>query len=444
MTRKTPSTTENMANLDAEISILGSMILNNETVDPVTAIVRADDFTAAGHRMIFDAIVALHDQQKAIDLVTLSDELKGAGNLETVGGLAYLSSLAEVVPAPGNVEHYARIVRRYAQQREIVRKLDAARESIVTGDDGMDIARSLAGELCAFTASHTSGQLKPLRDAVKEWCAAQDAGRMEPAVATGFYDLDHLLDGGFHPGTLNLIAGRPSRGKTTLALNIAVNAAKAGSRVAFFSLEMSDAEIVAKIISASVGLHMHRLRLGQLRDEDRAAMADGVSRAVELPLLVDSSGTISVAEIAGRVHRQAVGGGLGLLVVDYLQLVATPQRRNATRNEEVGEISRGLKLLAKDLRLPVLAVSQLNRLGDTEKPRLSHLRDSGSLEQDADVVLFISSERGNTTLLDVAKNRMGPTGPVELLFEKSRQRFVSVARGSGDVQEANMPHWSER
>ena len=436
MTRKTPSQTEIMADTNTEAAVLGSILINGECFQASREVgLSVEDFSVAAHRLIFEAMSAAVDKQAAPDPVVVAAELTTRGELERVGGAAYLSSLADQAFAPSNVQHYARIVRQYGQRRELVRKLDAARESIITGDDGMDVARSLAGDLCAFTASGTAGQLRPLRETVKDWCAAQDAGKTEPAVATGFYDLDHLLDGGFHPGTLNLIAGRPSRGKTTLALNIAVAAAKAGARTAFFSLEMSDAEIVSKVIAAAVGMDMHRLRLGKLHDEDGPRIADGVTRAAELPLLVDTSGTIGVAEIAGRVRRQALSGGLGLIVIDYLQLVATPQRKGATRNEEVGDISRGLKLLAKELRVPALAVSQLNRLGDTEKPRLSHLRDSGSLEQDADVVLLISSERDTTAFVEVGKNRMGPTGSVELVFEKARQRFLSMASGEHDEAE---------
>lgn len=431
MTRKPRSRNEVLADPDAEAAVIGSIILNPDCLSAVRETgLSAEDFCGAPQRIIFTAVAGLLDKGSAVDLVTLPAELSAGGELERVGGLPYLSGLIECVPAPGNVEHYARIVRRHSQRREIVCKLDAARASIISGDDAVDVGRSLAGDLCAFTASRTSGQLRPIREAVKAWCAYQDAGKTEPAVATGFCDLDHLLDGGFHPGTLSLIAGRPSRGKTTLALNIAVAAAKAGARTAFFSLEMSDAEIVSKIISASAGIGMHRLRLGKLPDEDRPLLAEGVARAGELPLLVDTSGTISVAEIAGRVRRQVLAGGLRLVVVDYLQLIATSQRKGETRNEAVGEISRGLKLLAKDLRLPVLAVSQLNRAGDTEKPKLSHLRDSGTLEQDADVVLFLSSDGetpDRTVCLEVAKNRMGPTAVIELIFEKSRQRFLSKA-----------------
>lgn len=420
--------TPTIADRDAEVSVLGSLILNPDSLAAVReARLCADDFSVAGHQLIFSALERLIDRTGATDSTLLQAAL--GDSLERVGGMPYVVSLAAAVPAASNAAHYAGIVHHHARRREVIAKLDAARQQIVDSGDGIEVATALAADLCAFTASGRGGALRPLRESLREWCDMVDAGGAAPATPTGFCDLDHILDGGLHNGTLNLLAARPSMGKTTLALNAAVYAAKHTGRTAFFSLEMSDTEIITKILAASVGLDMHRLRLGKIQ-RNEAGLAEGIGAALELPLLVDTSGTISVPEIAGKVRRLAVTGGLSLVIVDYLQLIDTPQRKNTTRNEDVSAISRGLKLLAKDLKIPILALSQLNRAGDGEKPRLSHLRDSGSLEQDADTVIFLYSadESSDIVIADVAKNRMGPKAAVELRFEKCRQRFLSVAR----------------
>ena len=407
----------------AEISVLGSMILNNETIPDVQALGLAPEDFSGRHAPIFTAIQALSERRAAVDFVTLSGALGTAH-------VPYLSTLVDQVPAASNAVHYAKIVRSAAQRRRLrsavadaLARLDAEKSSPEA------FARELVADLYAFTVGRTSGDLRTLHEVGRAWCERMQAGPVA-AVSTGLVDLDELLGGGLRPQELFLLAARPGAGKTTLALNIAETTARAGKRVACFSLEMGEQELFGKLASARSRVDLHRMHLGRISKPERQALADAAGGLIGLPLLVDESGGITVAEIAAKCRREQAKSGLDLVVIDYLQLIAPKHRKNGTRNDEIGEISRGLKLLAKDLRVPILALSQLNRLGDTEEPRLSSLRESGSLEQDADNVLFLvpasvppGMPPSPMTKAILAKHRLGPSGTITLTFLRDVQRF---------------------
>jgi replicative DNA helicase len=422
--------------LEAEESVLGGVLLDNTALDRVLEILRPDDFYREAHRRIFRAMVVLSERNEPVDLVTLAETLRQRGELQDVGGAAYLAELAERVPTAANVAHYARIVR----EKAILRSLIATATEIATRgyEDTRDVKDLLdRAEQSIFQISER--EVKPafvridalMNETFKVVERLHQQKQAVTGVTSGFADLDRLT-AGLQPSDLVIIAGRPSMGKTAFALNIAANAAlRAGTGIAVFSLEMSKEQLALRM-------------LGEL--------AQAAHVLISTPIYIDDTPAITVLELRAKARRlwRDPAAKLGLVIVDYLQLMRSSETKDS-REQEISEISRSLKALAKELQVPVIALSQLNRQVENRsppKPRLSDLRESGAIEQDADVIMFIYREevyveetdkRGIAEVI-VAKQRNGPIGSVELAFLREYTRFENrelvpeeVLGGGGSV-----------
>ena len=428
----------------AEIAVLGSMILSNDTVDVVVPILSADDFGSAAHRKIFEAILAVHSLQRAVDLITLPDELKRSGDLEMVGGLTYLSSLAEAVPAPGNVEHYAQIVREKSVLRNLLIATREISDSVARGDvRSRELLDEAEAKIFHIAEVGTQNTLTPFRDVLKSVFDMIDKGR-EGAVSglsTGFRDLDEITSG-LQNSELIIVAGRPSMGKTSFALNIVQHVGvKLKEPVVIFSLEMSKEQLARNLLCSYAELDSHRLRQGRLsRDDEHAKLLDAAGALQEAPIFIDDSAALNTFEIRAKVRRLRRQKGLRLAVIDYLQLMQGSEYIDS-REQQIATISRSLKGLAREMQIPVIAVAQLNRQAeqrDDHRPRMADLRESGSLEQDADVVLLLhrpayytdSQTEDRTAELIVAKQRNGPTGKVNLTFRREFLKFSDYYEGA--------------
>ncbi|MEW6458742.1 MAG: replicative DNA helicase [Bacillota bacterium] len=430
-------------NIDAEQAVLGALFLEPEAFYRVADIIRPGDFYQHGHRLIYEAVVGLQEEGQPVDLVTVTERLRRDGVLEKVGGAAYVASLVEMVPAATNIEYYARIIEEKALLRTLISV--AARISEM-GYDEREAADRLVDQaeqmIMELGARRTPGTFVPLKDIL-----ARALERIEQTylnkgriagVPTGFVDLDRLCSG-LQPTDLIILAARPSMGKTALALNIAYEvAARQGLPVALFSLEMGKEQLVNRLLCAEARVDQHRLRTGNLRDEDWERLTEAAAQLQDVPLFIDDTGGASLRDIRARAKRLQAERGLALVIIDYVQLMQ-PNRRAENRQQEIAQISRGLKELAKELDVPVLALSQLSRAVEQrqeKRPQMSDLRESGSLEQDADVVLFIyreeyyrpETDRKAIAEIIVAKQRNGPVGTVELGFFKEFPRFFPLRK----------------
>jgi replicative DNA helicase len=432
-------------NLEAERALLGSILLDNGALNLALETVRKDDFFSEAHRLTFEKMLDLSEKNRTIDLVTLSEELSKDGLLEKAGGAGYLASLTDGVPigVSASVNEYSRIIN----EKSLVRRLINASNNVISrclegADDPeslIDLAQSQVFEIAEQKVQ--SGFLG-IRDIVKSSFGTIDVifdrGQRVTGVETGFVDLDNMTSG-LQPGELIIIAGRPSLGKTALALNIATHAAiERNNVVGFFSLEMSKESLAIRLLCSEGQIDSHKLRTGFSSREDWGKMTRALGRLAEAPLYVEDSPALSIMQIRTKARRLKAEKGLHLLVVDYLQLV-TGHGRFENRTQEVSFISRSLKSIAKELHVPVVALSQLSRAPEQrpgQKPQLSDLRESGSIEQDADVVIFIFRERraeeeqedpeaGVETKLIIGKQRNGPTGDVRVIFQKRYARFFS-------------------
>lgn len=430
-------------NIDAEQAVLGALFLEPEAFYRVADIIRPGDFYQHGHRLIYEAAVGLQEEGEPVDLVTVTDRLRREGVLEKVGGAAYVASLVEMVPTATNIEYYARIIEEKALLRTLISV--AARISEM-GYDEREAADRLVDQaeqmILELGAQRGTGAFVPLKDILARALERieqtyHNKGRIA-GVPTGFADLDRLCSG-LQPTDLIILAARPSMGKTALALNIAYEvAANQGLSVALFSLEMGKEQLVNRMLCAEARVDQYRLRTGSLRDEDWDRLTEAAARLQDVPLFIDDTGGASLRDIRARAKRLQAERGLALVVVDYVQLMQ-PNRRAENRQQEIAQISRGLKELAKELDVPVLALSQLSRAVEQrqeKKPQMSDLRESGSLEQDADVVLFIyreeyyrpETDRKSIAEIIVAKQRNGPVGTVELGFFKEFPRFFPLRK----------------
>jgi replicative DNA helicase len=447
-------------NEEAEASVLGAILLTEQALDGVFLEVglRPEDFYRPRHQLIFGAMVRLKEKAapEAVDALTVSEELRRTGELESAGGEAYVHSLPTVVPALGAVLDYARIVKETALLRSV---LSATREiqDDVLGRRGE--ARELIerAESVLFKIGHDGGtaEMRTIETVLHEEIdKLEELSRSDVGLTgtpSGFNDIDDLT-GGFQPGNLIVVAARPSMGKSTLATNIAENAAiEAGRPVALFSLEMSETELAHRFIASQAKVSSDELRKGRVRADRWPKVLRAVEKLARAPIYIDDSSDIGVLEMrakARRLHARAENG-LGLLIVDYLQLIR-PDGRADSRVEQVGQISRGLKILARELEIPVIAVSQLSRAVESRNPpvpMLSDLRESGQVEQDADVVMFVyreeyydrESERLGEADIIFAKHRNGPVGQVALTFQPRFPRFSSMyrERGGEPVPEQN-------
>ena len=431
------------SNLDAERSVLGAVLLDNNALNTAIEALRAEDFFLPQHRHVFTQMIALAEAQHAIDLVTLTEELHRRGELEASGGAPYLASLADGVPRVSNVEHYARIVKEKAILRNLIHATHNIQQRALEGEDGADaILDNAESSIFALAEDRVKAGLLPIKDIVRDNFDRLEKifreGKSITGISTGYGELDKLLSG-LQPSELIILAARPSQGKTALALNLAENIAiRGGLPVAVFSLEMSKESLLQRLVASVAQVDAHKFRSGHLSRDDWKRMTQALSVIASSPLWVDDAGSTSVLEIGAKARRLKRDKGLSLLVVDYLQLITGRGRFNS-RQEEVASISRGLKGLAKELQIPVLVLSQLTRAPERDErgPQLSDLRESGAIEQDADVVMFIyrpnffnlnatPEERDMADIL-IAKQRNGPTDKVKFVFRSRLTRFEEAA-----------------
>jgi len=431
------------SNLDAERSILGAILLDNSVLNLAIEAIKPDDFFLPQHRQVFNQMIALGEAQQAIDLVTLTEELHRRGELESSGGAPYLASLVDGVPRVSNVEHYARIVKEKAVLRNLIHATHNIQQRAFEAEEGADtILDGAESSIFALAEDRVKAGLVPIKEIVQQSFDRLEKifreGKSITGISTGYGELDKLLSG-LQPSELIILAARPSQGKTALALNLAENIAiRGGLPVAVFSLEMSKESLLQRLVASVAQVDAHKFRSGHLSREDWRRMTDALSTISGAPLWVDDAGATSVLEIGAKARRLKRDKGLELLVVDYLQLISGRGRFNS-RQEEVASISRGLKGLAKELQIPVLVLSQLTRAPERDErgPQLSDLRESGAIEQDADVVMFIyrpnwgkmdlTPEERDESQIIIAKQRNGPTDKVKFIFRSRLTRFEEAA-----------------
>ena len=432
--------------LEAEQSVLGAILIDRDAVVEVAEFLRPEDFYRQAHGKVYGAILELFEKREPIDVVTVGEALERVGDLDDIGGRAYLATLSNQTPTAVHAVQYARIVERKAVLRNLIGA--AGKIAGIGYEDPAEVQGAIdraESELFAVSQRRVSAGFARLRDLLHEAYDRLDylhAHRGEiSGVATGFKDLDTLTTG-FQRSDLIIIAARPSVGKTSLALNIAEHAAVRDRRsVGVFSLEMSKEQLVLRLLSSVSNIDSQRLRTGFLEELDFARIAPAMNALSEAPIYIDDTPNISTMELRTKARRLQAETGLDLVIVDYLQLMqASSTSRDANRVQEVSEISRGLKALARELQVPVIALSQLSRqpeMRESKEPRLSDLRESGSIEQDSDLVLFLWRDKergaddqetdGEVVRLKVSKHRNGPTGEIDLWFKKRQTRFVSYA-----------------
>jgi len=427
-------------NLEAEQSVLGSMLIEREAISKAMEEIRAEDFYRDAHRMIYQSMVSLFDRNEPIDMITVSEDLRQRDQLEKIGGLSYLTTLASFVPTAANVYYYARIVGEKALLRQLIHAAtQIAATSYEASEDVAILLDQAEKSILAISQRSINQAFAPIKGILLEtfekieFLYNNKAGVV--GIPSGYPDLDQMT-AGFHPSDLILLAARPSMGKTALCLNIAQNIAiREKKPVAFFSLEMSRDQLVQRMLCAEAQIDAHRLRTGNLRDEDWKRLSMGMGKLSEAPIYIDDTPGIHVMEMRAKSRRLKVEHGLGIIIIDYIQLIQGTSR-SENRQQEISEISRSLKALARELKVPIIALSQLSRAVESradKRPMLSDLRESGSLEQDADLVAFIyreeyydpKPENENITEVIISKHRNGPVGKVELHFYKEYAKFVS-------------------
>jgi replicative DNA helicase len=432
--------------IEAEQSVLGALLIDRDAVIEVAELLRPEDFYRSHNGSVYGAILELYERREPVDIVTVSEALERQGQLDAIGGSAYLTSLINLTPTAVNAVYYARIVERKAVLRNLIGV--AGKIAGIGYDDGADIDESIdraEQALFAVSQKRVSSGFTALRSLLHSAYDRLDylhehKGEIS-GIRTGFADLDALTTG-LQKSDLIILAARPSIGKTSLALNFAEHAAvREGKTVGVFSLEMSKEQLVLRMLSSVANIDSQRLRTGFLEEMDFARLAPAMNALAEAPIYIDDTPNITTMELRTKARRLQAESGLDLLVVDYLQLMqGNVQSRDANRVQEVSEISRGLKGLARELGVPVVALSQLSRqaeMRESKEPRLSDLRESGSIEQDADLVMFLWREKdrgsdegdheGEIVNLKLAKHRNGPTGETKLWFKKRQTRFVSAA-----------------
>jgi replicative DNA helicase len=444
-------------NIEAEQMVLGAILIENDSINKVVETLSPDDFYKDTHRRIFKAMLDMFETGDAIDLVTLSDTLRGKTGLEAVGGASYLATLVSLVPTAANIKHHARIVREKAVLRKLIHSAtDIITQSyedsrtVVNIDELLDRAEKSIFEIAQGKIKDSFVSMKNIVGhsfAIVE--RLYEKKEMVTGLATGFLDLDERTSG-FQQSDLIIIAGRPSMGKTAFCLNIAAYAAiEKGQSVAIFSLEMSKEQLVLRMLGSESRVDAHKLRTGHLSDRDWTPLSTAAGRLAEAPIFIDDTAAISVLETRAKARRLKADQGLDLIIVDYLQLMRG-RGDEGSREQEISNISRSLKALAKELQVPVIALSQLNRAVETrpgkeKRPMLADLRESGAIEQDADVILFIyrdevynkcecpydgeclCGQRGRAEVI-IGKQRNGPIGKVDLTFVNRYTRFENAEK----------------
>ena len=444
--------------VEAEQSVIGGLLLENEALDKIADILSPDDFYRHDHRLIYEHICKLIEHSRPADIVTVAESLESTAELSSVGGIAYLGMLAQNTPTAANIRRYAEIVRERSIMRKLVEVGSGIAESAYSpqGRDAQQLLDEAEAKIFQIAESgNRSSQgfvdMKSLLPAVADridYLYQRENQGSVTGIPTGFDDLDERTSG-FQPGDLIIVAGRPSMGKTAFSLNIAENVALDSKKpVAVFSMEMGATQLATRMIGSVGRLDQHRMRNGNLEDEDWARLTTALGRLNDAPIYIDEAAGLTSFDVrarARRLHRQT--GGLGLIVVDYLQLMAgTSSSRGGSENRatEISEISRSLKSLAKELNVPLVALSQLNRSVEQrpdKRPVMSDLRESGAIEQDADLILFIyrdevynpDSEDKGTAEIIIAKQRNGPIGRVRLTFLGHHTRFENFASGNAHM-----------
>jgi replicative DNA helicase len=430
-------------NVDAEKSVLGAILVNNENYYSVVENLKQDDFYLGAHRIIFRKMSEIVDESKAVDLITLQDRLERDSLLESAGGIAYMASLMDGIPHLVNIEHYVQIIREKSLFRQMIHSTNRIMvecfEQFEPAEEVLDRAEQSMFELSEKRIQNGLVAIKDLESEAHRMLEKLYTEReMITGVATGFNDFDRLTSG-LQPSDLIILAGRPSMGKTALALNIAQHVAlRKGAPVGIFSLEMAKAQLLMRVLCAESMVDAHRVRTGYLSKDDFGKLIDSLGQIANAPIFIDDSSTLTIMQMRAKARRMKAEHGLGLIVVDYLQLMSG-FGRTENRTQEISGISRGLKSLAKELDVPVVALSQLSRApeqrtGSDHRPQLSDLRESGSIEQDADIVAFIyreevykpNDENAGLAELIIAKQRNGPTGTVKLAFQKQYTRFQTL------------------
>jgi len=430
------------SNIDAERSLLGSILVNNENYYRVVEFLRPEDFYLDSHRVIFRNMSALMENSRAIDLITLQDELLRGASLESAGGIGYLSALLEGIPHLLNIDHYIEIIRDKALLRQMIstssKTIAECFDQAESADAILDQAEQALFNLSEHRTKSGFVAISDMHeDAQKLLTKLYEDKEMITGVATGFTDLDRMTSG-FQPGDLVILAARPSMGKTALALNVAEYVAlKRSLPVGIFSLEMSKQQLLMRFLCAESLVDAHKVRTGYIGKDDFRQLIDALGNVTRAPLYIDDSSSLTIMEMRAKARRLKAEHGLSLLIVDYLQLMSG-YGRVENRVQEISGISRGLKGLAKELEVPIIALSQLSRAPEQRqgdhRPQLSDLRESGSIEQDADVVLFIYREEvykkdeeteGKADLI-ISKQRNGPIGTVKLAFLKQYTKFENL------------------
>jgi replicative DNA helicase len=438
-------------NLEAERSVLGAVLLHNEAFNTAAEVIDSRDFFRDAHRRIFDKMVRLAERGDAIDLVTLKEELTKSGELDEVGGPAYISALVDGVPRSTNVEHYARIIKEKATLRSLIHSANRILANAYEAEDDADaILDQAESAIFAIADKKIRDGFVSLKDLAESSLDTIEklASRRElvTGVPTGFTDLDEMTSG-LQPSDLVIVAARPSMGKTSLVLNIAQHVGtKTDMTVGIFSLEMSKEQLFLRMLTGEARIDAHRLRGGFLGERDWGKLSQALGTLSEAKIFIDDTPSIGVLEMRAKCRRLQAEHGLHIVIVDYVQLMQG-RGRFENRTLEVASISRSLKGLAKELHVPIIVLSQLSRATESRsdhRPQLSDLRESGALEQDADVVVFIyredqyadknapPTEATGTAELIVGKQRNGPTGVVKLAFIREFTRFENLAHGGGD------------
>jgi replicative DNA helicase len=441
-------------NLEAEQAVLGAILLDGDALTIAMERIQSEDFYRASHQRIFAAMVELAEENEPVDLVTLTARLQDKQQLEEVGGVSYLMQLANAVPTAANVDYYAQIVEEKSMLRRLIR---TATQIVSSGYGQAEDVNALLNEaeqrIMEISQRRTNSGFVSIRDVLMEVFERVEflyhhKGGVT-GISSGFPDLDKMTSG-FQRSDLIIVAARPSVGKTAFALNIAQNVGvRSRETVAIFSLEMGAAQLVQRMICAEANVDAGKLRTGFLEPEDWEKLTMAIGALSEAEIYIDDSPNITVADIRAKCRRLKKEKGLGMIVIDYLQLIQGRGRPGENRQQEVSEISRTLKAIARELDVPVIALSQLSRgveQRQDKRPMMSDLRESGSIEQDADIVAFLyrddyydkNSEKKNIIEIIIAKQRNGPTGTVELVFLKNYNKFVSLDRTHQDAA-AGMP-----
>ncbi|WCK54503.1 replicative DNA helicase [Aneurinibacillus sp. Ricciae_BoGa-3] len=430
-------------NIEAEQAVIGAIFLEHEALINVQDILLPEDFYRTAHQRIYHAILSLAERSEPVDLVTVTAELENRKELDDIGGVTYLTDLATSVPTAANVEYYARIVEEKALLRRLIRAATKiAADGYTSAEDVPGLLNDAEKSIMEIAQRRHASSFTHIKDVLMETyeqieALAANKGEVS-GVPTGYPDLDKMTSG-LKPSELIILAARPSVGKTAFALNVAQNvAARAGAPVAIFSLEMGATQLVQRMICAEGNIDAQRMRTGYFADEDWHKLTMAIGTLSAAPIYIDDTPGITVSDIRAKCRKLKAEAGLGLILIDYLQLI-TGRRGGDNRQQEISEISRTLKLIARELECPVIALSQLSRAVEQrqdKRPMLSDIRESGSIEQDADIVAFLyrddyydkETEKKNIIEVIIGKQRSGPTGTVELAFLKEYNKFVSLTQ----------------